>query len=583
MESLSSSYSTPSTSSEEEETELEAKTRLNTLKKIYDPDRSLFEIDSENKYPGFSIRETIGKGAFGKVYRCVSKKSQGSFALKVAYFEQHTLQELLILKNLSSFEAESELLFEEGRKHVIDLLGFYIREESPVRVKSLSNSLVTEVSLLMPLHTCELSETQKYVKDDSPLSLERRVDIFLKIVKGVEYLHSLGIIHCDLKPKNILVDDYAREIRIIDFGGCVKLTNSGVVKNDPRENTRYTLWWRPLELWALRMIKPPPTFGKGVDIFALGLIGLWLIFGIDTPCETFLGGSFIRKENEESYELLNYYRKLGFKSDAKLISNKLPYPYSSYEEDKYEEFISDSSDAVKPKDHPELFDLLKTMCFNRESERPGISSIRISILKIMTEGTLREDKRNLLASYGVTVFTKKDLWDYYEKKLSQTTSESSKDHIYSKKKLLPQGGTTDGIVLTEEEVERKKAIFKLVRKFFMSEYFFMGHVPDYSGFLDRPDLLEAKVADYLTYSKRILEKIHTHKNLLAYIDSLEETHDVAIIIAVEVITICLTFFGIAFSFVDLLLFFGAIINTKIKNFMVECLFRIVSNLDGKVL
>lgn len=582
MESLSSSYSTPSTSSSEEETELEAKTRLNTLKKIYDVDKSLFEIDSENKYPGFSIRETIGKGAFGKVYRCVSKKSQGSFALKVAYFEQHTLQELLILKNLPSFEAEAELLFEEGRKHVIDLLGFYIREESPVRVKSLSNSLVTEVSLLLPLHTCELSETQKYVKDDSPLSLERRVDIFLKIVKGVEYLHSLGIIHCDLKPKNILVDDYAREIRIIDFGGCVKLTNSGVVKNCPRENTRYTLWWRPLELWALRMIKPPPTFGKGVDIFALGLIGLWLIFGIDTPCETFLGGSFIRKENEESYELLNYYRKLGFKSDGKLISNKLPYPYSSYEEGRYEEFISDCSDAVKPKDHPELFDLLKTMCFNKESERPGISSIRISIIKIMTEGRLREDKRSLLASYGITVFTKKDLWDFYEKKLAPRTSEYFEDHP-PRKVFSKEDENLSSAVLTEKEIERKKATFEHIRKFFMSEYFFIGYVPDYSEFLDQPDLLKAKVADYLAYSKKILEKIHTHKNLLAYIDTLEETYDVTIVTSVEVITICLTFFGISFSFADLLIFFGATISAKIKNFMVENLFRIISNLDGKVL
>lgn len=36
---------------------------------------------------------------------------------------------------------------------------------------------------------------------------------------GIEYLHSLRLIHCDLKPENVLIKSRSRcEIKVIDFG-----------------------------------------------------------------------------------------------------------------------------------------------------------------------------------------------------------------------------------------------------------------------------------------------------------------------------------------------------------------------------
>ena len=40
---------------------------------------------------------------------------------------------------------------------------------------------------------------------------------FQQLVTGVEYLHKLGICHRDLKPDNILIDQWD-DVKIIDFG-----------------------------------------------------------------------------------------------------------------------------------------------------------------------------------------------------------------------------------------------------------------------------------------------------------------------------------------------------------------------------
>jgi serine/threonine protein kinase len=37
------------------------------------------------------------------------------------------------------------------------------------------------------------------------------------LISGVEYLHSIGVVHRDLKLENLLFDEY-KNIKIVDFG-----------------------------------------------------------------------------------------------------------------------------------------------------------------------------------------------------------------------------------------------------------------------------------------------------------------------------------------------------------------------------
>lgn len=48
----------------------------------------------------------------------------------------------------------------------------------------------------------------------------------LSHVQALTYINSLGLVHCDVKPENILLSNYERaEVKLIDFGSSCFLTD----------------------------------------------------------------------------------------------------------------------------------------------------------------------------------------------------------------------------------------------------------------------------------------------------------------------------------------------------------------------
>jgi len=57
---------------------------------------------------------------------------------------------------------------------------------------------------------------QQHTKGDQLLPVEKVIDIIFKCCKGLDYAHRQGVIHCDIKPSNIMVDD-DDVAKIMDF------------------------------------------------------------------------------------------------------------------------------------------------------------------------------------------------------------------------------------------------------------------------------------------------------------------------------------------------------------------------------
>jgi serine/threonine protein kinase len=87
------------------------------------------------------------------------------------------------------------------------------------------------------------------------------------IIIGMKYIHSQGIMHRDLKPGNILLDENYR-IRICDFG-TARFEGCGTVTSNMVGTLRYM---------APEMFEEDPPTSK-VDVFAFGLILYEILVG----------------------------------------------------------------------------------------------------------------------------------------------------------------------------------------------------------------------------------------------------------------------------------------------------------------
>ncbi|XP_042411643.1 serine/threonine/tyrosine-protein kinase HT1-like [Zingiber officinale] len=104
------------------------------------------------------------------------------------------------------------------------------------------------------------------------LALEKLISMALEIARGMEYIHSQGVIHRDLKPENIIFDqDFC--IKIVDFGiACEEAYCDALTEDDGTYR-----WMAP------EMIKHKP-YGRKVDVYSFGLL-LWEMTAGKIPYE----------------------------------------------------------------------------------------------------------------------------------------------------------------------------------------------------------------------------------------------------------------------------------------------------------
>ncbi len=76
--------------------------------------------------------------------------------------------------------------------------------------------------LFISMNYCQGETLHNYIKEKD-LSVKEILKYITQIAKGLENAHSMGIVHCDIKPNNIMITD-DRIAKIVDFG-IAKIAN----------------------------------------------------------------------------------------------------------------------------------------------------------------------------------------------------------------------------------------------------------------------------------------------------------------------------------------------------------------------
>ncbi|XP_052179350.1 G-type lectin S-receptor-like serine/threonine-protein kinase RLK1 [Diospyros lotus] len=142
--------------------------------------------------------EELGRGAFGIVYKGVVQMGGSRQVVAVKKLDRVAQQKE------KEFKTEVNVIGRTHHKNLVQLLGFCEEGQHRMLVyEFLSNGTLS--SLLF---------------GDPKPSWNLRTEIALGIARGLVYLHeecTTQIIHCDIKPQNILLDEYYNA-RISDFG-----------------------------------------------------------------------------------------------------------------------------------------------------------------------------------------------------------------------------------------------------------------------------------------------------------------------------------------------------------------------------
>ncbi|KAI4353153.1 hypothetical protein L6164_002123 [Bauhinia variegata] len=143
------------------------------------------------------FREELGKGSFGAVYKGTLYRGRRVVAVKRL--------EKLVEEGEREFQAEMRAIGRTHHKNLVHLLGYCSEGSNRLLVyEYMSNGSLSKLLFGDVRHPY----------------WEERVRIALDIARGILYLHEeceTPIIHCDIKPQNILMDEFWTA-KISDFG-----------------------------------------------------------------------------------------------------------------------------------------------------------------------------------------------------------------------------------------------------------------------------------------------------------------------------------------------------------------------------
>ena len=94
--------------------------------------------------------------------------------------------------------------------------------------------------------------------------------IFKQLAESVCYLHSLNMIHRDIKLDNVLIDEKSKTVKLIDFGFSVIIPNTAA---------RLKIFCGTPSYMSPEITRKLEYDGKPVDVWALGVLLYILVTG----------------------------------------------------------------------------------------------------------------------------------------------------------------------------------------------------------------------------------------------------------------------------------------------------------------
>ena len=210
----------------------------------------------ENQSLGkYELREEIGRGSMGTVYLAVDTFTSQQVAIKVANPDSSKPEKLA--------RRHRKLFFNEAKAAGL------LRHPNIVGVHDAG--VEEDVRYIVMEYVPNHETLADYCLPDNLLPVEMVVEIMLKCAIAFDFAHRKGVVHRDIKPKNILLTQ-DHEIKVADFGIAL------ITQAAKAENTQVHGY-----LGSPLYMSPEQARGEAIsnqsDIFCIGVVMYELLSG----------------------------------------------------------------------------------------------------------------------------------------------------------------------------------------------------------------------------------------------------------------------------------------------------------------
>lgn len=245
--------------------------------------KQISTVAFSNDVKDYQILQEVGRGEYGHVYKCKYLKNGQVYALKIQDIPNDDFSKL------GNALIESDILARFQHPHL--LRGYHsFFSKNPFEKKSV-------YSIINVVEYAEQTLDEKYLSSLGPMD----ICIFLRqLLLGLDFLHSHGQLHDDLKPENLFLVD-----------GVVKIGDFGIAQRDlphTKSAAIHAVFYRPPEAFI-----GGPISTKS-DIWAIGVLLVTILTG--------KSGYFGKAK--ENYPM-NIWTKLGVPSPEWLLKHRIDY------------------------------------------------------------------------------------------------------------------------------------------------------------------------------------------------------------------------------------------------------------------